>query len=85
MVFGEKISQDIWLSLSLSLSLTLSLSPLSENQINLSEAAIEAILEEKAFSEIPQNSQAETCNFIKKETPVQLFPCEFCEISKNTF
>ena len=24
-------------------------------------------------------------NFIKKETPVQVFSCEFCEISKNTF
>ena len=27
----------------------------------------------------------EACNCIKKETPVQLFSCEFCEISKNTF
>ena len=26
-----------------------------------------------------------TCNFIKKETLAQVFPCEFCEISKNTF
>ena len=25
------------------------------------------------------------CNFIKKETLVQLFSCEFCEIFKNTF
>ena len=26
------------------------------------------------------------CNFIKKkQTPTQLFPCEFCEISKNTY
>ena len=25
------------------------------------------------------------CNFIKKETLAQLFSCEFCEISKNTF
>ena len=23
--------------------------------------------------------KAETCNFIKKETPTQVFPCEFCE------
>ena len=29
------------------------------------------------------NSQA--CNFIKKETLAQVFSCEFCEISKNTF
>ena len=25
------------------------------------------------------------CNFIEKESLVQLFSCEFCEISKNTF
>ena len=25
------------------------------------------------------------CNFIKIETQAQLFPCEFCETSKNTF
>ena len=27
----------------------------------------------------------QACNFIKKETQVQVFTCEFCEISKNTF
>ena len=27
----------------------------------------------------------QACNFIKKETLVQVFSCEFCEISKNTF
>ena len=26
-----------------------------------------------------------SCNFIKKETLTQVFSCEFCEISKNTF
>ena len=25
------------------------------------------------------------CNFFKKETLAQVFFCEFCEISKNTF
>ena len=25
------------------------------------------------------------CNFIKKETLTQVFPYEFCEISKNTY
>ena len=25
------------------------------------------------------------CNFIKKETLAQVFSCEFCKISKNTF
>ena len=28
--------------------------------------------------------QVEACNFIKKETPTQVFSSEFCEISKNT-
>ena len=51
------------------------------------------------FLEISQNSQentcarvsfliklqVEVCNFIKKETLEQVFPCEFCKISKNTF
>ena len=27
----------------------------------------------------------EAWNFIKKETLAQVFPCEFCEVSKNTF
>ena len=29
--------------------------------------------------------KALACNFIKKETPTQVFSCEFYEISKNTF
>ena len=29
--------------------------------------------------------QDSACNFIKKETLTQVFSCEFCEISKNTF
>ena len=49
------------------------------------------------FLEISQNSQEglifntvaglrpETSNFIKKETLAQVFSCEFCEMSKNTF
>ena len=51
----------------------------------------------KVFSEISQTSQenacarvsakarAKACNFIKKEALAQVFSCEFCEISKNTF
>ena len=27
----------------------------------------------------------QACNFFKKETLVQVFSCEFCEISKSTF
>ena len=29
--------------------------------------------------------QAEACNFIKKKTLTQVFSCEFCQISQNTF
>ena len=29
--------------------------------------------------------RAQACNFIKKECLAQVFSCEFCEISKNTF
>ena len=30
-------------------------------------------------------SRPEACNFIKKETLVEVFSCESCEISKNIF
>ena len=58
-----------------------------------SEIVIEAVAQtcsvKKVFLEILQNSQKNTCaracNFIKIETLVQVFSCEFCEISKNTF
>ena len=30
-------------------------------------------------------NQPQACNFIKKEALAQVFSCEFCEISKNTF
>ena len=53
----------------------------------------------KLFLKISQNSQentcarvsfliklqAQACNFIIKETLAQVFSCEFCEISQNTF
>ena len=53
----------------------------------------------KVFLEILQNSQentcarvsllinlqAKACNFIKRETLVQVFSCEFCEISQTPF
>ena len=32
-----------------------------------------------------KNRRRETCNFIKKETLVQMFSCEFCKIYKKTF
>ena len=45
----------------------------------------------RVFLEISQTSQENTCvraSFLiklKKETLAQVFPCELCEISKNTF
>ena len=36
-------------------------------------------------SHISGMSLQAACNFIKKETLAQVFSCEFCEISKNTF
>ena len=33
----------------------------------------------------PEVVYIKRCNFIKKETLAQVFSCEFCEISKNTF
>ena len=63
------------------------------------EAATRVVLCEKVFLKILQNSQENTCarasfliklqawvcNFIEKDTLIQVFSCEFCEISKNTF
>ena len=37
------------------------------------------------FNKVAGLRTTEACNFIKKETLVLLFSCEFCEISKNTF
>ena len=42
----------------------------------------------KVFFEISQNSQENTCarvSFLIKLTLAQVFSCEFCEISKNTY
>ena len=40
----------------------------------------------KIFRLLPLfKSSSQACNFIKKETLAQVFLCEFCEISKNTF
>ena len=33
----------------------------------------------------PKETLAQACNFIKLETLAQVFSCEFCEISKDTF
>ena len=31
------------------------------------------------------SNKVQACNFIKKDTLTQVFSCELCEISKNTF
>ena len=49
------------------------------------EAATRGALCKKMFLKISQNSQENTCAFIKKETLAQVFSCEFCQISKNNF
>ena len=38
----------------------------------------------KKFRKIHKKT-TKACNFINKEALVQVFSCEFCEISKNTF
>ena len=42
------------------------------------------VFSKKRFLEISLNSKF-TFNFTKSETLAQAFPCEFYEISKNTF
>ena len=52
------------------------------------EAATGGGLLEKMCFKISQNSQKNkphVCKFIKKETLAQVFSCEFCKNSKNTF
>ena len=49
------------------------------------EAATRGALCKKVFLKISQNSHENTCAFIKKETLAQVFSCEFCQISKNTY
>ena len=34
---------------------------------------------------VVQRCFVQACNFNKKETMAQVFSCEFCDISKNTF
>ena len=61
------------------------------------KAATSGVPWKKVFLEISQNSKENTCttvsfliklqacNFIKKDNLAQVFSCEFCEISQNTF
>ena len=50
------------------------------------EAAARRCSRKYVFLKILQNSQENTCeafNFIKRETPTQVFFCIFCDIFKN--
>ena len=51
----------------------------------LSEAATRGVLWKKVLIEISQNSGLRPATFFKKETRTQVFSCEFCESSENTF
>ena len=67
--------------------------------ILISEAVIQRCSVKNVFLKTSQNSQenifasvsfsiklhAKACNFIKKETEIQVFYCKFCEIFKDTF
>ena len=46
---------------------------------------INIIYKKKQPLEVFFVKRPQACNFIKKETLAQVFSCEFCEISKNTF
>ena len=49
------------------------------------EAVAQICSVKKVFLQIHKKVRILACNFIKKETLAQIFSCEFCEISKNTF
>ena len=52
-----------------------------------SEAVVQKCSVKNVLLKIPQihRRTPQDCNFIKKETLVQVFSCEFCEIFKDTF
>ena len=55
-----------------------------------SSLSTRSVLKKMVFQKLPQNSQESTCakaSFLtlKKDTPAQVFSCEFYESSKNTF
>ena len=55
----------------------------------LTEAVVQRCSVKMVFLEISQSSQENNCArvyfSVKKETLAQVFSCEFCEISKDTF
>ena len=68
---------------------------LMEMRFQIDQAVVRRCSVKKMFLEILHISlenisarvslQSQACNFIKKESLAQLFSCEFCEISRNTF
>ena len=57
------------------------------NMVNKTEVVARRCFVKKKFLEISQNSQENTCarDSFLPESLTQMFSCEFCEISKNTF
>ena len=53
----------------------------------ITEAAVQRCSVKKVFLEISQENTCDRVSFLIKlqETLAQVFSCEFCEISKNTF
>ena len=45
----------------------------------------QSVVDCDTFTSACQRQVPGACNFIKKETLAQVFSCEFCVISKNTF
>ena len=52
--------------------------------INFAKFTGKHLCQNPFFNKAP-DLRAQGCIFIKKETLAQVFSCEFCEISKNTF
>ena len=57
------------------------------NALNLAELLIKSISQENTYARVffLIKLQVSACNFAKKETLAQMFPCEFYKFSKNTF
>ena len=56
--------------------------------IHVKEAVVRRCSVKRMLLEISRNSHENTCArdlFLIKESLAQVFSCEFCEISKNTF
>ena len=53
--------------------------------IKVAGLVLESLFNKIAGLKAKKRLQHQACNFIKKETVAQVFSCEFCEISRNTF